>query len=61
MLTTATETDIDDWGSPRVAESRAIFALETTPENENLIRTHHPALRCHDEVYVSNPQWGLEV
>lgn len=49
------------WGSPESAKVRAIHALETTEENEQLIRTHHPALRLHNQVYVSHTQYGPEV
>lgn len=48
-------------GLPRSAEIRATHALETTPDNERLIRTHHPILRLHDPIYVSHPQYGPEV
>ncbi|KGO74630.1 hypothetical protein PITC_002750 [Penicillium italicum] len=54
-------TDSQVWGLHQSAELRALHALETTPENEQLIRTHHPALRLHDLVYVSHPQYGPEV
>ncbi|KAJ5666055.1 uncharacterized protein N7477_008503 [Penicillium maclennaniae] len=54
-------TDSQKWGLPEFAEIRAVHALETTPENERLVRTHHPTLRLHDQVYVSHPQYGPEV
>ncbi|KAJ5791593.1 uncharacterized protein N7518_008604 [Penicillium psychrosexuale] len=54
-------TDSQVWGLPESAEIRAIHTLETTPENEQLVRTHHPALRLRDLVYVSHPQYGPEV
>ncbi|KAJ5997397.1 hypothetical protein N7522_009057 [Penicillium canescens] len=54
-------TDSQVWGLPESAEIRAVHALETTPENERLVRTHHPALRQHDPVYVSHSQYGPEV
>ncbi|KAJ5585423.1 uncharacterized protein N7459_005223 [Penicillium hispanicum] len=54
-------TDSQAWGLPEAAKIRAAHALETTPENEELLRTHHPALGLHDEVYVSHPQYGPEV
>ena len=54
-------TDSKKWGLPRSAEIRAIHTLETTPENEQLVRSHHPALRLRDQVYVSHPQYGPEV
>jgi hypothetical protein len=49
------------WGPPQLAEIRAVHALETTPENERLVRTYHPALRLHDPVYVSQPLYGPEI
>jgi hypothetical protein len=49
------------WGLPESAKIRAVHALETTPENEQLIRTHHPALRLYNQVYVSHTQYGPEV
>ncbi|CAG7990198.1 unnamed protein product [Penicillium nalgiovense] len=54
-------TDSLEWGTPESAKIRAAHTVETTPENEQLLRTHHPALRNHDEVYVSHPQYGPEV
>lgn len=49
------------WGVPESAKIRAVHTLKTTPENEELVRTHHPALRFHDQVYVSHTQYGPEV
>ncbi|KAJ5472944.1 hypothetical protein N7530_006945, partial [Penicillium desertorum] len=54
-------TDSREWGIPESAKFRAAHTLETTPENEELLRTYHPALRFYDEVYVSHPQYGPEM
>ncbi|OQD81017.1 hypothetical protein PENANT_c030G01654 [Penicillium antarcticum] len=54
-------TDSQVWGLPESAAIRAVHTLETAPENERLVRTHHPTLRLHDSVYVSHPQYGPEV
>jgi hypothetical protein len=59
-LIRAIGTDSREWGLPESAKIRAAHTLETTPENEQLLRTHHPALGLH-EVYVSHPQYGPEV
>ncbi|KAJ5690359.1 hypothetical protein N7462_004751 [Penicillium macrosclerotiorum] len=60
-LIRAIGTNSQEWGLPESAKILAAHTLETTPENEQLLRTHHPALGLHDEVYVSHPQYGPEV
>ncbi|KAJ6155024.1 hypothetical protein N7470_005590 [Penicillium chermesinum] len=45
--------------STRIVET--IHTSQITPENEQLVRTWHPALKGQDPVHVSHPQYGPEV
>lgn len=51
-------TDSQEWGPAAAATVRAVHTAETTPQNERLVRTYHPALQAQRAVYVSESQFG---
>lgn len=46
------------WGSSKAAAFRAVNVEHITEENEQLVRTWHPAFASLDKVYVSESQFG---
>lgn len=61
LVLTGKVTDSQAWGVGEPASFRAILAEQTSPENEQLLRTHHPALKGHDTVWVCESQVGPPV
>jgi hypothetical protein len=49
------------WGLADVAAFRATLVTETTSDNEQLVRTYHPALRACSVVYVCESNFGPPV
>lgn len=54
-------TDSTEWGPDRAATSQALTITEVNSANEQLVRTHHPALKSHHVVYVSESPFGSPV